>query len=346
MSIAIVHISDLHFGGEINPKLTRAKNPSQLAYVTPQGLMPHSLDAAVELELAVRRWLIANRPELCAIAASGDLTLTGHSAEFSVALTYLRSEARVNWSTATGLGTVEACWPSSRPLNPVAPIPLAVPGNHDHWRGDVFATVGNIPRQELHGTYFPPSPSWLRTFESRGIQLQVLGLDSTAGKLHVAARGAVDNQQLSSLRERVARADEDARKKGLVPIRVLMAHHSLSPGRGASGVLHAYNNESLVLLRDFIEDVEVHFVLTGHMHTPTWPPQITSTFGSELRCGTTLQGTRPGREPSTWGHTFFIHDVVRDGDAVLWKLHLFQRLASTLQTPSFEHVCSTVYKLA
>jgi 3',5'-cyclic AMP phosphodiesterase CpdA len=326
--VLIVHVSDLHFGSTIHPLLTVGPKGSLASYLAPQGLFPHDFGAAQELKTELTSLIRSTTPRLAILVVSGDLTITGASSEFVNALTFLHERLGVSYSRRLGLKGL---------FNDV----MAIPGNHDHWKGSYWGLFGNRPASQLHGTYFvgPSGQDWWHEVRDTGsLQVQVMGIDSTgASKLHFAATGSVVSTSLTALDQQIAAAN--AKAAGPI-IRVLTVHHSISQ---TATWTHELDPQSLADVNAFCARNEIHFVLTGHTHRHLVPaPGTPHGFGTELRCGTTLQGAPPGKMPSRDGQIFLAHAAKKGRAGVEWETTIYQR---TSTSGSFVEVKSPRYKV-
>lgn len=303
----IVHISDLHFGGELYPAWTWTgaplAPPPWRGILALQGLFPHDPGACRELQVVIKGLVDAKRPRRVLVAVTGDLTALGYDSEFVLALTFLRSRLQSSWNSGLGLGSYDL-------------DVLAVPGNHDHARGSILSHVAQLAAP-LCGLYFREEPEWCVPYEDHSLRLDVLGIDSCgAPGTQWFAKGRTDPRSLDRLAAVLASTGG-----GRNPLRILLCHHP--PSAGGRHV----DQESAKAVLNFCKQQRIHFVLCGHTHDPLVPrPGTPHTFGMELRCGTTLQGALPGRLPSRSGQTFLVHWVWPSGTDVLWRTEPFQRL--------------------
>lgn len=313
MSIVIVHVSDLHFGRDFVPPF--ASNGTAYAGPAPtqpppaiRGFAQHDLNACDELEVRLRRLAISkgwNAPQgapLKLLVASGDLTVCGHETEFSHALTFLQSSIAVSWDREVGLGKLGFS------------DTLAVPGNHDHWRGARFRSAGmQIPQRGIHGLFFRSGPSsscWFREYvQAKGLVLQLMGIDSSAGAaVQLLARGRFDPNDFTALDREIAASNQRLRHHRIV--RVLVVHHGLQNTRWS----HGLDAASASALNDFIQRNRVHRLLSGHLHSPFLS-------NTELRCGTTLQ-----RQRRTGKQTFLLHELSDGvGGVIKFDTTVFER---------------------
>ena len=313
----IFHISDLHFDREFYPRLNRLTAPvvPRAPLVATQGFFPHDLGACEELENEIKAIKLARKPRRVLLIVSGDLTRKGDDSEFVTALTYLKSRFRRDWSGFIGLG-------------PHVSEVFSIPGNHDHWRGSSWHTVasGLSPIHDIYFACLPGQLSWYQTLEEGGVQLQLIGIDSRdPSATTVAARGSLDINVLKALTTKINIADSDAKLKSLIPVRVLILHHS-PEYRGSSRWVHELDVKSRNELDIFCNTNKIHFVLTGHVHEPiVRSGTIKHTYGMELRCGTTLQGAPIGNLPGKLGNIFLLHTISGSSGNVNWTSELYQR---------------------
>ena len=286
----------------------------------PQGLYPHDLGACEDLSIRIRELVHDLKPSQPVLLVTGDLTTRGAASEFALALTYLRGELYQSWSTTLGL------------LGPFSKT-FMIPGNHDHWNGSVTGAVFHhgATTSAVHGTYFVGpfgQPWWHETLEQQGIQLQLMGLDSCSrSTFQVAARGYIDLNSLSDLANRITMAEQRAAARGLRSIRVLLIHHSPSyQAKRSFRWFKEMDPSSCQALEDFCKAHRIHFVLTGHVHTPFVPsPRTQHSWGTELRCGTTLQGAPLGKLPSPNGNVFLTHALWLQDTTPHWRTSVYQR---------------------
>lgn len=321
--VVLVHISDLHFAREIHPPGLRGRgavHPGQPGLL--QGFYPHDLGACRELGNAVRSLFLSYPSSMRVLVASGDLTVSGDDSELALALSFLKRDVAISWHGQIGLRA-----------DTELDLFVATPGNHDHWRGRLapafLARTG--PSSGIHGTYFPTHPRrpWFHRVikagpPGTGFQLQLMGVDSSGGSaVQWAARGALPAGAIADLKSSIATADQEAVREKRAVARILVTHHSLSPGGGPKGALHAFDTQSATELGNFLSTHRVHAVLTGHTHSPELSPTNVRPFGVELRSGTTLQARRP---PALPDNAFLIHRIAFDQQDLVLKSAAFVRV--------------------
>ncbi len=301
MTIALAHISDLHFGSRWFTNSSRpypSVNPPGGAGAI-KGFRSHDIAACDDLEAALGRefnaWLGMN-VRLRLLLVTGDLTTVGEDSEFANALTFVHGTMRERWQSSVGLGKLAF---DDR---------HAVPGNHDHWGGSRASAARYAWTPQIHGTYFQTTGTrrtWFRDYDVPGepIVLQLMGIDTcTAQNGHWFATGHIDPADLFELAQDIQ--DSNIRFAGRSILRILLAHHGLSlTGQRPTRASHCLDPGSERELTKFMGNWNVHRVLTGHLHNPEISPQLTNppNSGHELRCGTTLQYAKSGRQ------TFLTH---------------------------------------
>jgi hypothetical protein len=320
----IVYISDLHFAEELYPSWTRS---GTLASKTPplrarlslfQGVFPHDVGACEELENEIKALIRSRKPLNSLLVVSGDLTWTGDDSEFVMALTYLRGRLQRYWTGRLG-------------LSPWIKETYAVPGNHDQWNSSRLRGIINPGGRisPIHGIFFrgPSGQSWWHSsLVQNDVQLQLMGIDlCEPARLTLFARGYIDKASLTALDQEISKADTSAQKNSLRPVRVLVVHHS-PEYTGGLRWFKEIEPTSLGDLKQFCKTHDIHFVLTGHVHKEFVPaPGTLHAAGTELRCGTTLQGAPRGKVPNPSGNVFLVHLLFTDGSLVEWQTRVYQR---------------------
>jgi hypothetical protein len=301
VTIAIFHISDLHFSREPLPPLTRGTSAvgHRVRFGIP-GQLPHDPNVLDDLERSIERLIQQHRPganrgwDKRILVVSGDLTVCGDDSEFSVALTAIQGTLAIDATKAIALG---------RLFDDL----LLVPGNHDHWKARALSAWafqhGHSP---IHGKYFlgdPPSQThWYRGISGGGVHLQIAGVDSSsASGLNLLARGQLPQGWDYALLQSF---NNDPNRRGGRVARFLVTHHSLDHQPGFNGAAHRFRSSDERDLLQFAQSAGLHVVLTGHLHEP----HVTSQ-DIEMRCGTTLQGTLFGRMPARHGWTYLLHEL-------------------------------------
>jgi hypothetical protein len=297
MTIALAHISDLHFGSRW---FTTSSRPYP-SVVPPggtgavKGFRSHDIAACDDLVSAIAREHLAWRGQnvnLRVLAVTGDLTSVGEDSEFANALTFIHGTISEQWSSCVGLGKI--------PFD----ARHAVPGNHDHWGGWRASAARYAWQPRIHGTYFQTTRqrrSWFCDYvdQNEPLVLQLMGIDTcSAPNGHWFAEGHIDRADLFELEKDIQ--DSNVRFSHRQVLRILLAHHGLS-GRGRRGLcLDAQSEGHLV---SFMAKCGVHRLFTGHLHDPEISPHLRHppNHGHELRCGTTLQYAKAGKQ------TFLTH---------------------------------------
>jgi len=320
----IFHISDLHFGGELYPQWMREDAPLVKAgpplytYIPlvreiVTGLYPHDPSACMELENLIANQILERQPGRVLLVVSGDLTALGFDSEFAIALSYLRSRLQTSWSDSLGLGGLGM-------------ETLVVAGNHDHALGSKRSHIVQHAAP-LYGQYLPNERAWLRAYTHGSLRLEVAGLDTCGSERNqLLARGRLDRVSLGVLNaalSKTAEASKNAAKGTKKPLRLLVCHHSPSSSSWTTAPGSANQIKKLCDTHD------IHFVLCGHTHDIAVPASgSTHQMGTELRCGTTLQGSPPNCVPNKDGNTLLIHSIwgSEGADGVIWRTVPYQRL--------------------
>jgi 3',5'-cyclic AMP phosphodiesterase CpdA len=310
-SIGLLHCSDLHIGRE--PGNDQFTQKPVLRYANAHALpLARGLTEVVD-DVAQQCGLGADEPPR--VIMSGDLTATGHAKEFVVAHTYLRSFWRIVRDPQTRLAGLDVRDSTQDPNPRLA----AVAGNHEQWRGRGFMhNVGYTPA--LRNTHFRAT-SWIRTWRSGNLELEVYGLDSNAGlpqaKGSWRQRGELD---LSPGGE-IANLERDLKQNSsaILPpgvqyrVRAFLLHHSLASGGGVK-------KASVQKLLELAETHSFAAVLTGHTHDFIANPRDTLPTRHhklwELRSASALQGPENRQNPSAG---FLAHRLWVDGNQVRWQ---------------------------
>jgi 3',5'-cyclic AMP phosphodiesterase CpdA len=300
--IVLIHISDVHIGTSLMPRSETFRGGIY------SGLNPHEYRLLRPLELAIReakRRLCVADNEATPVVMSGDLTQAGLNNDYATAFALMHQ--RWQWARGPlprwiGLG-----------LSP--DTVLTVPGNHDHWRHSTHQTGFT---RGLSPDWFEVTP-WRRRLESRGasIQLDLFGVDSNSGledelkkpgKRNLFAEGKISDHELTELEAALQESAADNDRQAL--IRIIVCHHAFS-NKGGLFAARPLVDESRRVLVALAAKYGVSVVLTGHTHSfheEDWPLGSGSTrFLKELRCATTLQGTK---DPVGL-QGFWVHQITR-----------------------------------
>ena len=283
--VAFVQWSDLHVGTGLLPR------PEDFWGFPRSGYNPHDFRLLQPLELA-----LADAPRLVGLPTgtpmemviSGDITQFGTDNDYATSLALLHQ--RWQWSFDVPGRWLGFALPRDRTHT--------IPGNHDHWRRAKYQTGYS---RGLAPAWFDSTP-WRRVIPSPDgtIQLELYGIDSNSGledpkkpqKRNLFAAGEVSSAEIARLRQLLKDADA-ARVTGPSVVRALVCHHAFT----GSHTTHGLRQTSLQTLLQLALDFGLRVVLTGHTHTfevHDWPYTVStgSTVLKELRCGTTLQGSK------------------------------------------------------
>lgn len=300
MTVAVVHLSDLHFAREPLPRISRVGGVVTTPGFALWGQRPHDPAVLDELYASLLKLRFVHDPNRtgCSepwhkmiLVISGDLTVIGDDSEFANALTALTGRLSVD---ATKLIDIASLFDEI----------LMVPGNHDHFRGRaVLGAVYQTSPSPIHAKYFPmdrQSPAaqlWVRNVtDTQGVSIAIGGVDSTAGpSTTYFAQGTFP----AGWDHDLARLFQSTNTS----FRVLMTHHSWDAGSSLQGALHRFTPQAEAELVQFISDNGVDLLLTGHLHAPLVDPGTI-----ERRCGTTLQSCSPTKTPCPLGWTFLVHE--------------------------------------
>ena len=316
--IVLFHLSDPHIGTCLMPS-------AETFHRLRAGYNPHDFRLLRPLELAIRharRHVGLSERDPLNILISGDLTQSGLDNDYATAMALLHH--RLQWRFGSQPRWLGFGWARERTST--------VPGNHDQWRRARHQT-GYTPG--LAPGWFEPTP-WRRTIESSAgtLRLELYGVDSNSGledpgdpgKRNLFAGGALSDYELQDLAFHLAMTPED--KPDQAVVRGFVCHHAFST---SGGFLDAQplSDDSRRALETLAARYDVAVALTGHTHTfhvRDWP--IGGERGlalKELRCATTLQGTRA--RPGLQG--FWVHQIVRSAgsQACEWTAWKYQAAA-------------------
>lgn len=328
--LVLFHLSDLHFGLDLNLyRLPRR-----------QGLSGHDHEVAIELDVKLRDLVASEYPDdVKLMVVSGDLTVMGTRTEMHLAHSYLHGELRTDaLGGLMGLGDLRDAHLEDL---------LVIPGNHDHWAGDLRNMYSRTPpNEDLYNDVFLSDGDedepwyWARSYDFGGGQLQIMGIESNwDGRQHTKwACGDVDPAVYPRLATWIAQQNQAAGARRAA--RVLTLHHS--PARGEWD--HRLHDDALRELGAFCTGQQVHAVLTGHIHDVMLgsvhaqsADSLTNPF-TEIRCGTSLQRRI---QPKAQEHTFLVHEISSvPGPRVqglLWKTRHFFHNDVTMQFEEWPH---------
>jgi 3',5'-cyclic AMP phosphodiesterase CpdA len=255
-SLRLIHITDLHFGGQLSTPWWHL--PSHIP-----GLELHSEIVAQSLSDTIR-YEMKRCPMRSRVVVTGDLTTTGDDNALSLALTYIRGQISAGARTALGLNASDAA---------------LIPGNHDVWSG-VILGLGQ-PRSNFDRWFADPAPDVVGAGDSPPhfpyrldltgnlpVPVYFYGLDSTRVELspsrlgavhHVLAQGYVDEAQMVALQDLIL--DEPVKGPAL---RVAAIHHPIAYLPGYEESIKLLLN--LKQVRQFLSDYGFSIVLCGHQH--------------------------------------------------------------------------------
>jgi predicted phosphodiesterase len=316
--IVLFHLSDPHIGTCLMPS-------AETFHRLRTGYNPHDFRLLRPLQLAMRHarqhvGLSEHAP--LDIVISGDLTQSGLDNDYATAMALLHH--RLQWRFGTPARWLGFGWARERTFT--------VPGNHDQWRRPTYQTGYT---RGLAPGWFEATP-WKRTIESSGgtFRLELYGVDSNSGledssdpgRRNLFAGGALSSDELEHLTDHLERTSID--KPDQAAVRAFVCHHAFSTG-GAFFDARPLSADSRRALERLAARYGVSVALTGHthaFHVQDWPvggePELAL---KELRCATTLQGTRA--RPGLQG--FWVHQIVRPAgsQACEWTAWKYQAAA-------------------
>jgi hypothetical protein len=275
------HVSDLHIGRLDSANDDAIKDAGSEPFVRRftwfDGYLGHT-------GLALRHlndcFAVLEQTEQAKLIITGDVTTSGHPAEFELARQYITQVGALPNGSLLGLGAKDA-------------FARAVPGNHDHWPGRraksaIDPVMLGAPTPALKGA-FPhlPAPLVYKEPLRADVDLVVLGISTdfevrSSGLHRFFARGQFDNQ--------LANATGMLGPPKANEIRVLLMHHSPGWRHWKLGI----SQRSRDLVHKFVAETGIRIVLTGHAHVPggllqTIPAGAGSHQFLEARSGTTTQ---------------------------------------------------------
>jgi hypothetical protein len=327
--LLVFHLSDLHFGSGFNGTTS-----------WPVGLGGHDLDLCLRLRVDLRQALLGDfktsQDDAIAYLVGGDLTRKGSDHDFHLVYTYLL--AQLNWS-ADRHGTLQRAGLGLPPGNV-----YAIPGNHDHWRGQSIRWPVLYHPPAYNPAVFPAfleSTPWRQTLWSPhgAFALELFGIDSNEGlrnrRTNFRARGRLSHEELygvknaagNVIRKGLEQLLQDAaaseKTDGKPRLRAVACHHSFGNRGGlwSAWPLHANSMSDLLAL---CRKYGVTAVLTGHTHYfLDWlfpDPAGTKPDVWEVRCGSTLQ---QGVQPHPQG--FLVHELtVSSAGKLSWRVWKYQ----------------------
>lgn len=241
----LIHISDLHFGS------AWPRPPTADLSETP-GLETHDPEVARALATSIRKILLRAESQgfPARIVDTGDLTTFGRAAAFELVRQYLTG-------TVDGIGLRDPALPT-------------IPGNHDVWGGGLWGLPwpGVVDPQSVRDRYFDDLP--MLCLHPGGPNIYLYRLDSTRLEKHtdwqtplgntVLARGHVERDQLTRLKELVKNEDPDGAR-----LRIAAIHHPLMyPENAAFPPTHNLIDPANVVRT--LTGLNFGIVLSGHQH--------------------------------------------------------------------------------
>lgn len=319
-----LQISDLHFG---DPLQQSAVDPWAHYVLGLKGYVGHSPGALRYLAKAFKE-LRRAEPD-AELIVTGDLTAWGTTSEFQQADGFLSTAGQ---------------WPEFVGLNAPGWMTLAIPGNHDHWRGIPFWPLGT-PNSEVRRR-FPND--WAVTPSTKlpnGVSVVFLSLNSDADV------GGYSDERIwacGSFVSAVNGLDQALSARNQDEIRVLLLHHSVEyRGRliqrsrtRCLPVSWSVNLEHLTIddasrrkVADLLDKHGIRVVLTGHIHQPFFVGQLpkSSLYPKrdvmEARCGSTSQRLTAapgvpiggGSNAPPYQNSLIVHRLLDDVGRIYWQ---------------------------
>lgn len=301
-TIAIAHISDLHFGDVLaNNVFSFASH--RVGYAAHDFML--CLDFPNALEFIRAELLDISDDEVINTVVSGDLSATGIERDFIVAHTILRSRVRIK---RDGLGRDAGFSLADDRIG-------AVPGNHDHWNG-LHLSRPRAYTPSIFPTHFRQTP-WVKRWSDAAskIELEIYGIDSNSGlasmRTNLRARGSFSKAELDGLRIELEKSKKRAVEEGTSRVRALVTHHSLSYAGGPFGAMtldYTSRDELLKIAAEY----KIAVIMTGHTHDldahphPVHDPNGIINEVWELRSATTFQGPAWPKHQGFWCHTIWL----------------------------------------
>lgn len=259
--IALVHLSDIHYGEGAAIGGLRGHNELMAA------LLPPFLD---QLQYA----LGDEDNQGVAYVVSGDLTVRGTEVSLTSAYGYLFGrwpDPVMGGGAMAGLGL-----PFDRTI--------IVPGNHDHWRGRFALGRHNEKVQQ-----FVPTGSVLRVEAPRGgLAIELFGIDSSSGLrsrwrgTSVRQGGRLSDEQFARVQTWAATPSPDPTG---ITVKVLVCHHDIQDhGR----LPKPLDSAQVDLLSKGCVRNGVFVILTGHQHEPCYVRAGSGHQMQEFTCGASL----------------------------------------------------------
>jgi hypothetical protein len=317
--VAFLQISDLHIGTSLMP------SPSDY-HRWRAGYNPHDFRLLRPLEQAFKdARLLAGlaKADPLHVVISGDLTQSGLDNDYATAMALVHH--RVQWTFGTVPRVLGLGLPRERTFS--------IPGNHDHWRRKKFATAYS---PGLAPDWFEATP-WKHPIDGAAgrLRLELYGMDSNSGfydpddlpTSNFRARGEICDQEFEELDKQLRQVSQPRGHAPLSVVRAFVCHHGFSQMGGFLDArpLGRASRQRLVRLA---AEHGVSVALTGHthgFHVQDWrtePGEKPAGVLRELRCATTLQGTKTS--PGLQG--FWMHRIARYGGSgeCEWKAWKYQ----------------------
>lgn len=315
--LTLLQISDLHIGeidavtGDASVSGATRKLVANTTWL--DGLLGHHSRG---LEHLARFWhQLRSKERNAKVVITGDITRCGGNVELNNAADFLADKLELP-SGAVGLGLGD--WRN-----------YAIPGNHDHYPGRpiMFGKANEDVLSRL--TSDCPGVTGL-SIGSTIVQLIRIDTDADVfpfGRYRFLAKGSFQSQ-LNAIKTKLARATDYS-------VRVLLMHHSIHR-RGSLSICRA----SRAALNQFLEEEDIHVVLTGHVHDPL-VRKFSTTLGRrqllECRGGTTTQIDKVAYDARTifggfpvrraWpSNSLLVHRLYRTGTGLVWKTKTYTRL--------------------
>lgn len=341
---SFVHLSDLHFG----PATGRRVVDPWMRYVP-------LLNGYVGEDPATLRYLIKAVTDLrlaepnLGLIVTGDLTAYGEPSQFDRAAQFLGLPGQ----PPTFVGLNFPWWRE-----------LTIPGNHDHWPGIPYWSLGG--KSTTVRNWFPPTYVSPPIDLGRGRELVFIHLD---GDVDVRPWSPERFYAVGSFTTGLTQLEQDP--KLAMPadhqIRVLLLHYSYQfrghqvRSRWLSAQLSlehlAIDDPSRQALETFTRSRGIRVLLSGHVHNPFFVGPVPGLApqgrqAMEARCGSSAQ--RMAAHPADNGrkrfkNSFFVHriEASSDGSALYWdsEVHAtemsgtggFQPASSFLVQPAPRH---------
>lgn len=321
-----LQISDLHFDG---PLQQSAVHPWARYVPLLKGYVGHSQGALGYLTKAFKE-LRRAEPDV-ELIVTGDLTAYGKVSQFQLADSFLSTAGQR---------------PSFLGLNAPGWMTLAIPGNHDHWPGNLFPL--GTPNSEVSRRFPNDSTVMPSTMLPNGVSVVFLSLNSDAGVTGWSAeRCFACGSFVSAVNELDGKLTN--RKQDQHEIRVLLLHHSVEYvgrqiPRSLSRVFSAsadlryltIDNASRRKVADLLDKHGIRVVLTGHIHQPFFVgrlprspsnPSYAQRDVMEARCGSTSQRLTAapsvpiegGSNAPRYQNSLIVHRLLEDAGRIYWQ---------------------------